>query len=77
MIIVQVNIPVILTNLFGSPGQIAGGHVELVMPTIRCEVIGDRFPPPLMVDCSKLQAGGTKRQGFAETYGEGGATIRK
>jgi len=50
-----VDIPVTMIGLFGCPGALAGAHIDLSMPTIRCEVIGDYCPPPFNVDCSGLR----------------------
>lgn len=49
-----VPVPVTLVGTYGCPGQLKGGHIELNMPTVDCEVIGEEFPPPFLVDCSKL-----------------------
>jgi len=49
-----VPIPVSLVGVYGCPGQLRGGHVNLTMPTINCEIVGDRFPAPFLVDCSRL-----------------------
>ena len=49
-----VPIPVSLIGSYGCPGQLKGGHIDLHMPTVNCEIVGDRFPPPLQVDCSRL-----------------------
>lgn len=48
-------IPVTLSGLWGCPGYHKGGHVDLGMPTIDCEVVGDSVPPPFVVDVSKLK----------------------
>lgn len=48
-------IPVSLSGLWGCPGYQKGGHVELAMPTVMCECIGDTIPPPFVVDVSTLQ----------------------
>merc|ERR1712232_931137 len=43
-----------LVGIYGSPGHLKNGHIDLAMPTIKCEIVGDKFPPPFQVDCSKL-----------------------
>jgi len=48
-------IPVTLSGLWGCPGYRSGGHVDLSMPTIDCECIGDMIPPPFIVDVSQLR----------------------
>lgn len=48
-------IPVSLSGLWGCPGYHGGGHVDLTMPTIMCEVVGDTIPPPFIIDVSSLQ----------------------
>ncbi|CEM21984.1 unnamed protein product [Vitrella brassicaformis CCMP3155] len=50
----QVSIPVSLIGLLGCPAYLKGYHVELVMPTVECEVVGDHIPPPFLLDVSKL-----------------------
>merc|ERR1712039_769027 len=47
-------IPVTLSGLWGCPGYRSGGHVDLAMPTIECECVGDRIPPPFLIDVSKM-----------------------
>jgi hypothetical protein len=49
------SIPVSISGLWGCPGYRSGGHVELAMPTIKCEVVGDVIPPPFIVDVSNLR----------------------
>mmetsp|Transcript_45106 Transcript_45106/g.107244 ORF Transcript_45106/g.107244 Transcript_45106/m.107244 type:complete len:327 (-) Transcript_45106:95-1075(-) len=51
----EVSIPVTLAGLWGCPGYHAGGHVDLAMPTIDCECVGEHIPPPFIVDVSKLE----------------------
>lgn len=48
-------IPVSLSGLWGCPGYRSGGHVELSMPTIHCEVVGEKIPPPFIVDVTGLR----------------------
>ena len=62
-----VKIPVTLAGMYGCPGQLKGGHIELKMPTVEVEVVGDRFPPPFLVDCSRLTLGPTNGM----PYGKG------
>jgi len=47
-------IPVTLSGLWASPGYRKGGHVDLAMPTIWCEVVGEAIPPPFLIDVSSL-----------------------
>ncbi|CAE8615357.1 unnamed protein product [Polarella glacialis] len=49
------SIPVSLSGLWGCPGYRSGGHVELAMPTIKCEVVGERIPPPFIIDVTQLR----------------------
>jgi len=50
-----VPIPVTISGLWGCPGYRSGGQVEVAMPTILCEVIGERVPPPFIVDVTSLR----------------------
>lgn len=50
-----VPIPVSLSGLWGCPGYHSGGHVDLSMPTIMVECVGEKIPPPFIIDVSKLQ----------------------
>jgi len=50
-----VPVPVTLSGLWGCPGYRSGGHVEIAMPTIRVECVGERIPPPFLVDISRLR----------------------
>lgn len=47
-------VPVTLSGLWGCPGYRKGGHVDLAMPTIDCECVGDSIPPPFLIDVSQL-----------------------
>mmetsp|Transcript_17034 Transcript_17034/g.30765 ORF Transcript_17034/g.30765 Transcript_17034/m.30765 type:complete len:313 (-) Transcript_17034:41-979(-) len=51
----KVPIPVTLSGLWGCPGYQAGAHVDLAMPTIDCECVGENIPPPFIIDVSKLE----------------------
>lgn len=51
----NINIPVSLSGVWGCPGYHRGGHVDLAMPTIACEVVGDKIPPPFLVDVTGLK----------------------
>jgi len=48
-------IPVTLSGLWGCPGYRSGGHVDLSMPTINVECVGERIPPPFIVDVTTLR----------------------
>lgn len=48
-------IPVTLSGLSGCPGYRSGGHVELAMPIINCECVGEQIPPPFIIDVSRLR----------------------
>lgn len=48
-------IPVSLSGLWGCPGYHGGGHVDLTMPTIMCECVGENIPPPFVVDVTDLR----------------------
>jgi len=50
-----VNIPVSISGLWGCPGYRNGGHVDLAMPTIECECVGETIPPPFVVDVTQLE----------------------
>lgn len=50
-----VPIPVSISGLWGCPGYRSGAHVELAMPTIDCECIGENVPPPFVVDVTRLK----------------------
>jgi len=50
-----VPVPVTLSGLWGCPGYRSGGHVEIAMPTIRVECVGERIPPPFLVDITSLR----------------------
>ncbi|CAJ1434777.1 unnamed protein product [Effrenium voratum] len=49
-----VPIPVSISGLWGCPGYRKGGQVEIGLPTVKCEVVGDHIPPPFVVDVSNL-----------------------
>ncbi|CAK9052366.1 50S ribosomal protein L25 (General stress protein CTC) [Durusdinium trenchii] len=49
-----VPIPVSISGLWGCPGYRKGGHVDVMLPTVLCEVVGEQIPPPLVVDVSNL-----------------------
>eukprot|EP00392_Amoebophrya_sp_AT5.2_P006982 g6994.t1 len=57
-----VPIPVSLVGVYGCPGQLKlrGSHVDLKMATIKCEIVGEEFPKPFLVDCSKLGDTGSR-----------------
>jgi len=48
-------IPVSLSGLWGCPGYRSGGHVDLAMPTIDCECVGERIPPPFVINVTNLR----------------------
>ncbi|CAD7935830.1 unnamed protein product [Amoebophrya sp. A120] len=50
----KIPVPVCLIGVYGCPGQLKGAHIDLNMPTVMCEVVGEEFPKPFLVDCSKL-----------------------
>jgi len=51
----EVEVPLTLIGLYGCPAALSGAHIDLVKPTVKCEVIGDYFPAPFNVDCSRLK----------------------
>lgn len=53
--VTEVPVPVTLSGLWGCPGYRNGGHVELAMPTIRVECVGEKIPPPFIVDVTRLR----------------------
>ncbi|CBZ55315.1 conserved hypothetical protein [Neospora caninum Liverpool] len=50
----EVDIPTTMVGLLACPAYQRGYHVELVMPTIRCQCVGADIPPPFFVDVSRL-----------------------
>ncbi|EDO08647.1 large subunit ribosomal protein L25 [Babesia bovis T2Bo] len=50
----EVDIPCSVVGLMASPAYLKGYHVQLMMPTIKCEVAGKTVPPPFQIDVSKL-----------------------
>ena len=50
-----IELPISLTGLFGSPANLQGAQVDLVMPSIKIECVGDKIPPPLQLDVSQLR----------------------
>nr|CEL77657.1 TPA: 50S ribosomal protein L25 [Toxoplasma gondii VEG] len=50
----EVDIPTTMVGLLACPAYQRGYHVELVMPTIRCQCVGAEIPPPFFVDVSRL-----------------------
>ncbi|KAK1443994.1 hypothetical protein BgAZ_208700 [Babesia gibsoni] len=52
--ITEVDIPCSVVGLLASPAYLKGYHVQLMMPTIKCEVAGKTVPPPFQIDVSGL-----------------------
>ncbi|GIX63449.1 aspartate aminotransferase [Babesia caballi] len=52
--ITEVDIPCTVVGLLASPAYLKGYHVQLMMPTIKCEVAGSTVPPPFQIDVSQL-----------------------
>ena len=50
-----VDLPISLTGLLGCPTTLQGAQIDLVMPTVKIECIGDEIPPPILLDVSKLR----------------------
>jgi hypothetical protein len=50
-----VDLPITLTGLLGCPANLQGAQIDLAIPTIKVECIGDEIPPPIMVDVSRLR----------------------
>lgn len=50
-----VPVPVQISGLWASPGYRSGAHVDLAMPTIDVECVGETIPPPFLVDVSSLR----------------------
>lgn len=50
-----VDLPISLVGLLGCPATHQGAQVDLVMPTVRIECIGEEIPPPILVDVSSLK----------------------
>jgi hypothetical protein len=53
--VTTVDLPVSLVGLLGCPATHQGAQVDLVMPTIKLECIGDEIPSPVQVDVSSLK----------------------
>lgn len=53
--VTALSIPVSISGLWGCPGYRAGGHVDLAMPTIKCECVGEKIPPPFVIDVTNLK----------------------
>ncbi|PFH34361.1 ribosomal l25 family protein [Besnoitia besnoiti] len=50
----EVDVPTTMVGLLACPAYQKGYHVELVMPTIRCQCVGEDIPPPFFIDVSRL-----------------------
>ena len=53
--VTTVDLPISLTGLLGCPATLQGANVDLAIPTIRVECIGDQIPPPILLDVSRLR----------------------
>ena len=54
-IVTTVDLPISLIGLLGCPANLQGANVDLTMPTVRIECIGEEIPPPILLDVSKLK----------------------
>lgn len=52
---ITVPIPVQISGLWGCPGFRNGSHVDLAMPTLDVECVGETIPPPFILDVSQLR----------------------
>ena len=53
--ITSIDLPVTLTGLLGCQATLQGAQIDLAMPTIKVECVGETIPPPIMVDVSSLK----------------------
>jgi hypothetical protein len=53
--VTTVDLPVTLTGLLACPATLQGANVDLAIPSIRIECIGDSIPPPILLDVSQLR----------------------
>ncbi|KAF4686305.1 hypothetical protein FOZ60_005442 [Perkinsus olseni] len=53
--ITEIDIPVTLVGVFGSHAHLNRAQIDLAMPTIKLQCVGEKIPPPFLVDCSKLR----------------------
>lgn len=53
--VTQLELPVTLTGLLACPATLQGAQVDLSMPTIKIECIGEKIPPPILLDVSQLE----------------------
>jgi len=50
-----VDLPITLTGLLGCPATLQGAQIDLAIPTVKVECIGEEIPPPILLDVSKLR----------------------
>lgn len=53
--VTTVDLPVSLTGLLGATATLQGAQINLAMPTVKVECIGDEIPPPFLLDVSGLR----------------------
>jgi hypothetical protein len=53
--VTTVELPVSLIGLLGCPATLQGAQVDLAIPKVKVECVGDRIPPPFLVDVSTLK----------------------
>ena len=53
--VTTIDLPITLTGLLGCPAILQGTNVDLAIPSVKIECIGEEIPPPLLVDVSKLR----------------------
>lgn len=53
--VTTVELPITLTGLLSCPATLQGAHVDLTMPTVKVECVGESIPPPLLLDVSNLR----------------------
>ncbi|EER09576.1 hypothetical protein Pmar_PMAR008716 [Perkinsus marinus ATCC 50983] len=51
----HIDVPVTLVGVFGSHAHLNRAQIDLAMPTIKLQCVGEKIPPPFLVDCSKLR----------------------
>ena len=53
--VTAVELPITLTGLLACPATLQGAQVDLAIPCVKVECIGDEIPPPILLDVSHLR----------------------
>jgi len=53
--VTNVQLPISLTGLLACPATLQGAQIDLVLPSVKIECIGEEIPPPLLLDVSSLR----------------------